>query len=418
MKNKQMSEPTNRSVHQPALIREIVPNTKVGQTKRKIVAYCIEHGPSTITDLAHHLMLSAPTVTKFIGDLEASGSIMSYGKLETHGGRYPFLYGLHPDAGSFIGVDVQYNKLNIGCMDIVGNILKTEYDIPFELQNQSEKVDELIAIILGFIERNKVDTSHLLNVNINLPGRINSKTGYSYTFFADLQKELSLAEILSQKLGFFVTIDNDTRGLAYGEYMQGVGAHKEAKEVLYINLSWGLGLGIILNGKIYTGKSGFSGEFGHISIFDNEILCQCGKKGCMQTEIGGHALYREIIERIHAGETSILSDRVLKGEEITLAHIIKAIEQGDVLCLEVLTSVGHKLGRQLAGLINIFNPELVIIGGSLAATGEILRLPVETVVRTYTLNLVSSDTDIVVAELGQEAGLIGACMIARSKRFE
>lgn len=138
----------------------------------------------------------------------------------------------------------------------------------------------------------------------------------------------------------------------------------------------------------------------------------------MQTEIGGHALHREIIERIRSGETSILSNRVLKGEELDLSHIIEAINKGDVLCLEVLASVGRKLGRQLAGLINIFNPELVIIGGSLAATGEILRLPVETIVRTYTLNLVSSDTEIVVAELGEEAGLIGACRIARSRRFE
>ncbi|KGN98952.1 transcriptional regulator [Porphyromonas gingivicanis] len=408
----------NRLQTKSALIKEIDPNTKVGQTKRKIVAYCIEHGPSTITDLAHHLMLSAPTVTKFIGDLEEKGCIMSYGKLETHGGRYPYLYGLHPDVGGFVGVYVHHNKLNIGYMDIVGNILKEEYDIPFELQNQPEKLDELASLILGFIERHNLGKDHLLNININLPGRINSRTGYSYTFFSDLQKEASFAEIMSKKLGFFVTIDNDTRGLAYGEYTQGVGVHKNAKDVLYINLSWGLGLGVILNGKVYTGKSGFSGEFGHISIFDNEILCQCGKKGCMQTEIGGHALHREIIERIRSGETSILSNRVLKGEELDLSHIIEAINKGDVLCLEVLASVGRKLGRQLAGLINIFNPELVIIGGSLAATGEILRLPVETIVRTYTLNLVSSDTEIVVAELGEEAGLIGACRIARSRRFE
>ncbi|MBB6276604.1 ROK family transcriptional regulator [Porphyromonas circumdentaria] len=408
----------NRLQQKSALIREIDPNTKVGQTKRKIVAYCIEHGPSTITDLAHHLMLSAPTVTKFITDLEEKGCIMSYGKLETHGGRYPFLYGLHPEVGGFIGVYIHYNKLNIGYMDIVGNILKTEYDIPFEFQNQPEKLDELSSLVLDFIDRHHIEKDHLLNININLPGRINSKTGYSYTFFADLQKESSLAEILSKKMGFYVTIDNDTRGLAYGEYTQGVGASKNAKDVLYVNLSWGLGLGIILDGKVYTGKSGFSGEFGHISIFDNEILCQCGKKGCMQTEIGGHALHREIIERVRSGETSILSNCILKGEELTLADIIEAINHGDVLCLEVLASVGRKLGRQLAGLINIFNPELVIIGGSLAATGEILRLPVETVVRTYTLNLVSSDTEIVVAELGEEAGLIGACMTARSRRFE
>lgn len=400
------------------LIKEIDPTTKVGQTKRQIIAYCIEHGPSTITDLAHHLMLSAPTVTKFIIDLENKECITCYGKLETQGGRYPFLYGLHPNAGSFIGVDVQHSRVNIGHMDIVGNLLKEEYDIPFDLQNEPEKVDELCSLVKAFIARHKIETDRLLNININLPGRINSQTGYSYTLFNNIQGEKSLAEIFSDKLGFYVTVDNDTRGMAYGEYMKGVGASEEVKNVLYVNLSWGLGLGIILDGKIYTGKSGFSGEFGHISIFDNEILCQCGKKGCMQTEISGHALHRELMDRINSGEISILSKYVKEGQEITLKHIIEAINQEDVLCLEVLEGIGRKLGRQLAGLINIFNPEMVVLGGSLAATGEILRLPVETMIRTYTLKVVSSDTDIAIAELGPKAGLMGACMIARSRRFE
>lgn len=244
-----------------------------------------------------------------------------------------------------------------------------------------------------------------------------SLTGHSYTFFQQLQKEISLAEILNKELGFNVSLDNDTRGMAYGEYTQGVTAGSDAKNVLYLNLSWGLGLGIILDGKIYTGKSGFSGEFGHMSIFDNEILCPCGKKGCMQTEIGGLALHRVLTQRIAAGEVSVLSDLYNKGQNITLSDIIDAINHEDVLCLEVLDSIGRKLGRQLAGLINIFNPEVVILGGALAATGEFLRLPVETIVRTYTLNVVSNDTSIKIATLGKEAGLIGSCMMARSRRF-
>ena len=402
---------------EPILLSEVSSGTKVGQTKSQIIAYCIEHGPSTITDLAHHLMLSTPTVTKFITELENKKCIANYGKLETNGGRYPYIYGLHPEAGIFIGVDVQHDRIHIGLMNLVGDILLQDYDLPYTLSDTPEALSELCNLIRSFISEHKVDTSNLLNINVNMPGRINSLTGHSYTFFQQLQKETSLAEILNKELGFNVSLDNDTRGMAYGEYTQGVTAGTDAKNVLYLNLSWGLGLGIILDGKIYTGKSGFSGEFGHMSIFDNEILCPCGKKGCMQTEIGGLALHRVLTQRIAAGEVSVLSDLYNKGQNITLSDIIDAINHEDVLCLEVLDSIGRKLGRQLAGLINIFNPEVVILGGALAATGEFLRLPVETIVRTYTLNVVSNDTSIKIATLGKDAGLIGSCMMARSRRF-
>ncbi|MCI6153618.1 MAG: ROK family transcriptional regulator [Bacteroidales bacterium] len=402
---------------EPALLSEIESGTKVGQIKSQIIAYCIEHGPSTITDLAHYLMLSTPTVTKFITELENKKCIANYGKLETNGGRYPYIYGLHPEAGIFIGVDVQHDRVHVGLMNLVGAILVQEYDIPYILNDDASSIAELCTLIRNFITDHQIDTSNLLNININLPGRINPMTGYSYTFFQQIQKKQSLADIIGEELGFNVTLDNDTRGMAYGEYTQGVTAGTEAKNVLYINMSWGLGLGIILNGKIYTGKSGFSGEFGHISIYDNEILCPCGKKGCMQTEIGGLALHRVLTQRIAAGEVSVLSDLHREGKVITLPDIINAINNEDVLCLEVLDSVGRKLGRQLAGLINIFNPEVVILGGTLAETGEFLRLPVETIVRTYTLNVVSNDTSIKIASLGKEAGLIGSCMMARSRRF-
>lgn len=120
-----------------------------------------------------------------------------------------------------------------------------------------------------------INKEKILNINVNVSGRVNPESGYSFSQFNF--EERPLADVLSEKLGHKVTIDNDTRAMTYGEYMQG--CVKGEKDIIFVNVSWGVGIGIIIDGKVYTGKSGFSGEFGHVNAYDNEIICHCGKKG-------------------------------------------------------------------------------------------------------------------------------------------
>ena len=197
------------------------------------------------------------------------------------------------------------------------------------------------------------------------------------------------------------------------------GCVKGEKDIIFVNVSWGVGIGIIIDGKVYTGKSGFSGEFGHVNAYDNEIICHCGKKGCLETEASGSALHRILLERIKSGESSILSTRI-SGEEdpITLDEIITAVNKEDLLCIEIVEEIGQKLGKQIAGLINIFNPELVIIGGTVSLTGDYITQPIKTAVRKYSLNLVNKDSAIITSKLKDKAGIVGACMLARSRMFE
>ena len=176
-------------------------------------------------------------------------------------------------------------------------------------------------------------------------------------------------------------------------------------------------MGIIIDGKLYKGKSGFAGEFGHTPAYDNEIICHCGKKGCLETEASGSAMYRKLVERHNNGEKSYLSDRIEKGQEIALEHIIEAINHEDVLCIELAEELGYKLGKNIAGLINIFNPELVIIGGILSQLGDYVLLPLKTAVRKHSLNLVNKDTTIKLSSLKDRAGIVGACVTARSRVF-
>jgi predicted NBD/HSP70 family sugar kinase len=185
--------------------------------------------------------------------------------------------------------------------------------------------------------------------------------------------------------------------------------------MLAVNLSWGLGMGMILDGRLYYGKSGFSGEIGHIPLLDNEKICRCGKVGCLETGASGSALHEMILEKLKSGRPSSLSKKYASGETITLDDILKAIEEEDVLAIDCIGKIGETLGRGLAGLINIFNPELVIIGGRLIVGKKYLMYPIKTSVNKYSLNRVSSDTKIVYSTLGRKAASVGNCLIARSK---
>lgn len=397
------------------LLKEIELGTKNALQKKKIIKHYIYNGSSTLTDLAREMDLSVPTVTKFISEMCEEGYINDYGKLETSGGRHPSLYGLNPESGYFVGVDIKQFSINIGLMNFKGDMVELEMNIPHKFENTPDALDALCKHIISFIEKININPEKILNININISGRVNPESGYSFSLFNF--EERPLAEVLTEKIGYNVSIDNDTRAMTYGEFLKG--CVKGEKDIIFVNVSWGLGIGIIIDGKIYTGKSGFSGEFGHTNVFDNEIICHCGKKGCLETETSGSALHRILIERVQKGENSILSKRIaMKDNPLTLDEIISAVNKEDVLCIEIIEEIGQKLGKQIAGLINIFNPELVIIGGTLSMTGDYLTQPIKTAVRKYSLNLVNKDSVILTSKLKDRAGIIGACMLARSRMFE
>ena len=397
------------------LITEIDKGNKNSILKKRIITHYIYNGSSTITDLAKELDLSIPTVTKIINEMCEDGYIDDYGKLETNGGRHPNLYGLNPTSGYFIGVDIKKFAINIALINFKGDMIELKMNQPYKFENTQEALEDLCQLINNFIKSLEVDTKKIMNICINISGRVNPESGYSFSMFNF--SESPLAEVLSQKLGYHVCIDNDTRAMTYGEYMKG--CVEGEKNIIFVNISWGLGIGIIINGKIYAGKSGFSGEFGHVNTFDNEIICHCGKKGCLETETSGSALHRILIERIQNGESSILSKQVNEQKTpLTLDKIIEAVNKEDFLCIEIVEEIGQKLGRYIAGLINIFNPELVIIGGTLSLTEDYLTQPIKTAVRKYSLNLVNKDSAITTSKLKDSAGVIGACMLARSRMFE
>lgn len=381
--------------------------TKNDLLKRDILSYFVANGNSTIQELAKDLGLSVPTISKAIGELGDMGCVSEYGKQETGEGRKPILYGLNATSGYFVGVELKEHFVNVGLMDFRGELVELASNIAFTVDNTAASIDRLCDIVAQFIAQTEVPKDRVENITFCVPGRINPMTGCSYTFFNFTEQPL--ASILSEKLGYPVSIENDTRAFAYAEFVQGNAAG--AQNTLFVNMGWGIGLGIIINGNLYEGKSGFSGEIGHTHIFNNGILCHCGKKGCLETEVSGRAFKRIVEQRINGGEASLLSQ--MGNKEVTVESLIEATNQEDPLCIEVLEGIGQKIGESIANLINIFNPELVVIGGVLAHTGEFLLQPIRVSVMKYSLSIVNRDTKLCLSKLKDRGGVIGACLLSR-----
>ena len=392
-------------------LEEIKQGIRSASLKKDIICYYINNGDDTLADLGKELNFSVPTVTKKVGELIEDGIVMDFGKMETPGGRRPNIYGLNQSSGYFIGVDISQKRVHIGLINFKGDLIDEQMDISFEEAHPHERFERLCEIIEDFMSHTVVPRDKILSIGINISGRVNPQTGHSYSFF--YFDERPITEIFEEKLGIDVSIDNDSRAMAYGEYIKG--RVQAEKNIIYVNVGWGLGLGVIVNGQLYYGKSGFSGEFGHITAFENEILCHCGKKGCLETEASGSALYRKFLEKLHNGQSSLLTQQKENEDEITLNDIIDVALQEDILAIELIEEVGNTLGKHVAGLINLFNPELVIIGGTLANAGDYLILPLRSAIKKYSLNLVNKDSSIKVSKLGDKAGLLGASLLARSK---
>lgn len=383
---------------------------KSTQLKRDILHQYMLHGGESIADLSRDLGLSVPTLTKSVEELIKEGLVTDFGKQGDTGGRRPSIYGLNPLAGYFMGVDICYNKLSMGIINFRGDMVVSQ-QCDYKIQNSRESFDELCELIRQFIASSQIPQEKLHAIGINIPGRVNPETGYSHTYF--FFDEEPLTSVLEERLGCRAFIENDSRAMTYGEYIHGVGNRE--KEMLFLNLSWGFGMGMIIGGELHYGKSGFSGEYGHFPFFDNELICSCGKRGCLETEVSGRALHRQFIEKLRQGNISILSKKHEAGEEITLGDILDAMHKEDMLAIEVVEDIGFRLGRAIAGLINMFNPEVVVLGGTLCETRNYILPPIKGTINKYALNFVSKDTAIKVSELGESAGLTGICAIIRNK---
>lgn len=373
----------------------------------------------SIPSLAKILDISVPTMTKYVTELCNDGLLSDHGKITTKEGRYPTSYGVNVDSFYFAGVDIRQFSIAIGLIDISGEFLALKRNEEFRFANTEESFHEVCNLVKEFIgeteKSQKILRERIICMNVNISGRVNSSTGYSYSNYNF--GETPLADRFTEETGVDTIINNDTRSMTYGEYTKCY--RSTNKNLLFINVGWGIGMGVINEGQPLYGKSGYTGEIGHMNAFENGIMCHCGKRGCVETEVSGLALHRQVVDRLKNGESSYLSKKHSTGKDITINDILNAIiEQEDLLCIEELEKMAYKLGRQIANIVNIFNPEVVVLGGILTATDEYLLLPVKSAIKKYSLSLLSRDTVIKLSTLKESAGITGACLLARDTNLQ
>lgn len=367
----------------------------------------------SIGEISEHCGISVPTTTKFIRSLIDAGWVRELGRHHKVGGRMPKMYSLSPSLGYVVGVDIRRNGYYFGMMDFSGEMIRIS---PFKdcLFNEETSAEAFAHDLLGSFQAMDIHVKDILYIVISVPGRVDNATGESFNYFS--KEERTATETISDIVGAKVVLDNDSRLMCYGEYVtRGLLNHKN---ILYINIGWGLGMGMILDGKLYYGANGFSGELGHIPIFDNEIFCHCGKKGCLETEASGSAAYRQLKIRHAAGARSTLSHFIENNEAITSEMLAKAVRDGDMLMIEIAEDLGAQLGKGLAAMINVLNPELVILGGPVSLSGDHLLMSAVNSTRKYSINIVNKATTIILGSDNEDITIYGACHLARAKVIE
>ncbi len=379
--------------------------------KRNIIAYMAVNGDCTLSDLTKELHISVPTITKLVQELVDENIVTDLGKVETPGGRRPNVFGLACSAIYFIGVNVGRDNMTYVVTDLQNNIIKQEVDTSFELIDRPQCLERICSNIENFIETCEVDRTKILGLGVSITGRVNPEAGRSYKYF--VSSEQSIREIIEERIGIRVLFENDTRARCYAEYT--CEKIKNDSNVLYLHMGLGVAIGIIVDGKLYYGKSGFAGEFGHIPFFNNEIICACGKKGCLETEVAGIAIEEKMTKLIESGVNTILRDKYDRHEPIHINDIIEAAKNDDNLSIELIEEAGEKIGKAVAFLINIFNPETVVVGGSMSAAGDYVMLPLKSATNKYSLNLVYKDTKFRVSTMDDSANAWGVAMLIRNK---
>ncbi len=386
-------------------------NHKNNIIKRNIIAYMAINGEATLSELTRELHISVPTMTKLVQELVDDRIVNDLGKVETPGGRRPNVFGLANSAIYFAGINVARDHIAYVITDLQNNIILEHTDNSFELVDRPQCLERICQNIENFIATSGIDREKILGVGVSIVGRVNPETGRSYKYFTS--SEESLTDIISARIGIRVMLENDTRARCYAEYT--TGKAKNESNVIYLHMGRGVAIGIVIDGKLYYGKNGFAGEFGHIPFFDNEIICACGKKGCLETEVSGIALENKIVDLIERGVNTHLREMYDRGESIHINDIIAAARNDDNLSIELIEEAGEKVGKAVAFLINTFNPETVIVGGNLAMAGEYLMLPLKSSTNKYSLNLVYKDTKFRVSKMSDSANAWGVAMLIRNK---
>jgi glucokinase-like ROK family protein len=365
--------------------------------------------PISRTDIAQEMGLTRASVTIIINDLIENDILLESESRSTRSGRPPVVLEINPRSGRVAAIDVGATHLSVALGDFSAQILD-ETEQPFRIADGPEPCLEVADRALkSILEKNGLKVSDLSAIGLSVPGPVITEIGMvmsppimpgwdRFPIRARLEKLWKVP----------LTLNNDANFGALGEWVYGAG--RGEKNLAFIKVGSGVGAGLIINQQIYGGTTGSAGEIGHLTIDENGPLCTCGNHGCLEAFAGGKAIEIQAQKLAVSGKRTLLSDSNVKN--ITVRDVADVARRGDLAAQEILNRSGTFIGIAVAGLINLINPSVVIIGGGVAEVGDLLTAPIRKVVRERSLRASEHAVKITTAMLGRRSTLIGAMVAA------
>jgi len=385
------------------------PNSVIDIRKNRVRSNLLLHlyqsGDTSINKMARMFHASIPSATGIVNELIRDGWIVESGTGPARAGRPPVLYGLNPDKYLTLIMDINRHDTQLVIFNLHNKlIVKRKIDI--KLDDSQAFLEELFNVTNDFLSFNNISPDSLWGIGVAMPGLINTSQGINLTYPNLTKGGTSLSSYIGKHFNLPAYLFNDTKATTIGEHRFGFAVNKS--QVLTINIDWGVGLGIIVNGELFNGTSGFAGELGHIQVKPDGLLCHCGKIGCLDTISSAMALIRQAKEEIQNGRATILSQIVNNDLDLLdTSHIIEAVHAGDEYSIDLLSTVGTELGKGLATAVHLFNPEVIIVGGMLAEAGPFISNPIEQAINKYCLSDFKNSLSIHISKLGASARLLG-----------
>jgi glucokinase-like ROK family protein len=365
------------------------------------------HRPLSRAGLSTATGLNRSTVSRLIGQLLEEGLVREIGLHQSSKGRPGMLLELKPEAGCAVGVEIGVDLVSVVLTDFVAKVLWRERVSADSQDTQAAILQRAEALVQEALEVGQSRGLRHLGIGLGVPGLVDFGEG-CLVFAPNLGwRDVPLREIWGRRFDLPVYVENEANAAALGEYYFGVA--RDVQSLIYLSAGIGLGGGIIINGRLFRGSCGCAGEVGHMTIEPGGQLCGCGKRGCWETVVGPRAIVRRVREALEGGGESLIHDLVDGDlDRIDVDLVVQAAESGDPLAKGALGEISVQLGIGIANLVNIFNPEMVVLGGALSLASPFLLPVINETVREHALARPGEIVEVSASAHGADTCVMGA----------
>lgn len=350
-------------------------------------------------DIARHTGLSPSTVSAIVTELEESGLVREIGAGTSRGGRRPVLVGFRDDAYALIGVELGATHVSAVLTDLRGNVRAFRDTHVAVREDPKAALATARSLIDAVLTSERVSRKRVVGIGVAVPSPVHpERPGKLSTLILPAWADFDVQKTLADAFDMPVFVDNDANLGALSERFWGAGAGGE--DLAFIKVATGIGSGHIINGALYRGSGGTAGEIGHVAIDPNGPPCVCGSRGCLGTIIGSEALLVRARERWGK-----------KKKNPTVTDIVAGARSGDPVARALVDEVGHSLGIVVAGVLNLLNPAIVVLGGEITSVGDLLLDPLRASIRARAMSTSLAETQIVASRLGARSIAVGAATL-------